>query len=52
MKQDIFQQRQRVVELNKKLKGQTSIEAKQLLSHFRYAGQKKRVDLRRRRMGL
>jgi pyruvate-ferredoxin/flavodoxin oxidoreductase len=28
----IFQQRQRVVELNKKLKGQTSIEAKQLLS--------------------
>ncbi len=28
----IFQQRLRVVELNKKLKGQTSIEAKQLLS--------------------
>ena len=29
---DIFQQRQRVEQLNKKLQGQTSIEAKQLLS--------------------
>jgi pyruvate-ferredoxin/flavodoxin oxidoreductase len=29
---DIFQQRQRVAELNKKLQGQTGIEAKQLLS--------------------
>ncbi len=49
---DIFEQRQRVELLKEKLKGVNSPDAKQLAGARRHAGEEKRLDRRRRRLGL